>query len=109
MDPGQVALHPYQGVYQYSILRFIAPKPGVFEVSAIFYAGDVGAVEVLIYESGRLVKLLGDTPTSYTFTTLLSAGDYVDFVVGPGTDTSLRDSTPLDITVRDVRCIGDTG
>lgn len=109
MGPRQIALHPSQGMYQYSILRFTAPQSGFFEISSIFFAGEDGRVDVLIYQDDRLLKILGDTPASYTFTALMSMGGYVDFVVGPSNDTSTDDFTPLDVTIRNLQCVGDTG
>ncbi len=109
MEPDQIALHPYQGAYQYSVLRWYAPKPGVYEVNATFLAGEAGSVEALVYVSGGLTQNLGNTPVNYLRTVTLSTGSYVDIIVGPGTGGFLLDSTPLDVTISDVRCIGDTG
>ena len=109
MQPGQVALHPYQGSYQYSILRWYAPKPGVYEVNATFYAVESGPVTALVYVSGGLTQTLGNAPVNYVRTFALTTGSYVDIIVGPGALGYTDDSTPIDVTIRDVRCIGDTG
>ncbi len=109
IEPGQVALHPFAGTYTYSILRFYAPKAATYEISVQFLAGESGATVASIYRTGTLVANLGATPTAYTFTVYLMPNNYLDFVVGPGSDGFTSDFTPLDVTVRDIRCIGWTG
>ena len=114
--PRQIALHPYAGSYKYSILRWYAPKPGTYEVNATFYQGQPGAIEAQVYvftgyPSGNVVVPMYNVTTTTTVirTVDLSAGAYIDVIVGSDEDGYSLDATPVDVTIRDVRCIGDTG
>lgn len=109
IEPRQVALHPFAGAYSYSILRFYAPKAATYEVDTKFFSGESGESVASIYRVGTLVVDLGPVPTNYTFTTYLMPGQFIDIVVGPGRDGISNDTTPLEVLIRDVRCIGWTG
>lgn len=109
VEPGQVALHPFAGHYTYSIIRFKAPKAATYEIDAKFVSGQSGFTVAMIYRAGTLVTNLGDTPAAYSVRMYLMPGTNLDFVVGPGRDGFGNDMTPVDITIRDVRCTGSTG
>jgi hypothetical protein len=108
--PGEVALHPYAegSGYTYSILRFSVTNLGVYEVNGAFLIGEPGSTFAYIYKSGSLLIDLGSTPAAYSETMLLFPGDYIDYIVAPGSDYN-ADMTPLIATVRDINCIGPTG
>ena len=106
--PGQIALTPFTGAYKYSILRWLAPRAGLYNIASWFYAGDSGTTLASVHVNGDLIADLGNTPVNYTTQLFLDKWTIVDFVVGPG-DEPTSDITPLDVRIEDVSCIGDTG
>lgn len=110
LDPGQVGLHPYAvgSGYTFSVLRFRAFKVGVYEINGAFLIGEPGTTFAYIYKSGTLLADLGSTPAAYSTTLLLFPGDYIDYIVAPGSDY-FSDMTPVIATIRDTNCIGNTG
>jgi hypothetical protein len=118
ISPGQIALTPYVNadytVVRYSVLRWYAPKPGVYLVNAIFYSdGDTFVDPVVSVSTGSREDFGGgdvDTTVYYNRILTLDAPEaYVDFLVGPGTDGWFNDATPIDVVIQDVRCIAPTG
>ena len=114
--PRQVALHPYEGSARYSALRWYAPKPGIYEVNATFFEGQAGAIEARVfiftgYPTANVSVALSNvtTTTQIIRTAELTTGAYIDVIVGKDADGFAGDATPIDVTIRDVRCIGDTG
>ncbi len=108
VDPGQIALTPYTGAYEFSILRWVAPRAGAYDITSSFFQGELGVTVAEIYVDGVLLYNLGDTPAFYETRVDLRTNAIVDFVVGPGAEF-LSDITPLDVLIKDVRCAGYTG
>lgn len=108
VEPGQIALTPYIGAYSYSILRWVAARSGLYDVNSWFYAGDAGTTLASIYVDGTLLINLNITPANYSTRISLDRGSILDFVVGPG-DDPFSDITPLNVLIKDTRCLGYTG
>ncbi len=101
--PGCLAFHPGpQG--QYAVVRFTAPEPGPYAISAVFTGIDRSptTTDVHVLCDGQPVfrgwlNLKGQgNQASYSAKIVLAAGQPVDFVVGWGNGTHVCDSTGLE-------------
>jgi hypothetical protein len=98
---GQLGLHPGPGG-EYSVVRWTAPAPGSYSVTAAFRGIDFGptTTDVHVLQNGvslfdGAVSALGSGPT-YVGVQSISTGDTIDFVVGYGANqTYFNDSTGL--------------
>ena len=102
--PGQLAMHSGCNAGEYSVLRWTAFADATYSISATFYAGDVGRTAAYVLRNGDAVNPLLSAPNtdvepSYTRTITLSAGEWIDFVVGVADDGCSSDTTPIDVTV----------
>lgn len=100
VQAGWLAMHPgYNG--QLSVIRWTAPRDGMVRIRGVFGAGDEGRVDVMILHGDTTLFRVENTRENEAFSldARMSRGDVVDFVVGPGTDGFVADSTPLDVTI----------
>ena len=106
-DPGRLSFHPGpQG--EFSVVRYIMPEKGVYDVMARFLAIDQQTTtDVHVLHNGRSVF---DSPlnlnghgrqVSFQDRLTLSKGDTLDCVVGWGNGTHICDSTGLEFQVVD--------
>lgn len=83
---------------QYAVLRWTADSASSLDISGIFYGGDTGGVDDLIYKNGTSIysdmATINDSVFNLT-NVLVNAGDTIDFMVGPGVDGANSDSTPF--------------
>jgi hypothetical protein len=105
IQPGQVALHP--GCVTggpYSVLRWVAPTAGPYDVYTRFFDGGYGQTEAFILKNGGAATPVFHSPTttqgpSFQGTLTLNANDVLEFVVGVSDDGCSGDTTPLDVTI----------
>ena len=105
-QPGQLAMVP-GFTNDYAVTRFTAPSGGTFGIAATFSGlsrlGD--AVYVYVLHNGSPIfssSVFGSpSPTSYSVTTNLAAGDTIDFVVATGTPSgnNYETTTLLNATI----------
>lgn len=121
LKPGQVLLHPSSLVNRYTIVRWTAPRSGIFVTSATFtrfeqaqgYNSDYAVLMNGVDLAGATGILTGfgnpDSTATYTSPELvLNTGDTISFAVGYGTDgTHNTDGNTLDAVIRSVDGFGD--
>lgn len=102
--PNQLAFHPGSSG-EYSIVRFIAPQSGNYNLATIFTGIDtVGTTtDVHILQNNtslfnNSIVGLGSTQ-SFSSNLPLVTGDIIDFAVGFGGNGYFFDSTGLDVTI----------
>ena len=105
LEADQLALHPGAGG-EYSVLRFTAPKAGLYSISSLFNAADstptTTDVHVLIGNSSKFDGVINNQNgmvggnANYAGLLQLTKGETVDFAVGFGTNgTYYSDTTGL--------------
>ena len=112
VQPGQISLHPSSGDYNsdgrgddaYEVLRWTAPRAGLYEIDVQFYDGHGGETEGWVYKNlgPSAVELfhdstLSDNP-SFSTTLSLNSGETVDIAIG-AQGSFLSDNTPVDVTI----------
>jgi hypothetical protein len=119
VQPGQLVMWPGSPpTSEYSVTRWTAPRAGTFTVNATFEGVDdpVSTTEVHVQHDGAdlpsgggYINLNGDGNTfTVTASVTVTAGDTIDFAVGPGTGgVHAYDATALDAQV--CAPIGDGG
>lgn len=118
MPPGGLGLHPGPDANnEYSIVRWMAPDSGIYNVAAAFVDrnftdpifGPRGAttdVHVLLNDVSLYDAIIdrdgwGLGPPGFAAQLLLSSGDRIDFIVGRGeNDTFISDVTGLEATLQ---------
>lgn len=105
-EPGKLSFHPGPNG-QYSVLRWLAPSSGSFNVASTFtglnYSQGTTTDVHVIYNGAPLfsdfINGFGDSK-SLTKTLLVSAGDIIDFAVGIGSNgTYFSDTTGVDAII----------
>ena len=103
-QPGQLTLNMFQTTY--SVVRWTAPSTGQFSIAATFSAVSTigGTTDVHVQKNGVSVfdsAINGfPSPTSYSQTLSLVAGDHIDFTVGFGSNgNDHEDTTALAATI----------
>lgn len=98
--PGELWFHPGQ-YNEIATVRWTAPQNDKYTLAGSFGAGDIGAVDLYIYQNTtELFRVVSTYSThSFTFDLDLSTGDRVDFMVGNAGHFGC-DSTPLYATIR---------
>jgi hypothetical protein len=103
--PQAISLHPGEHG-EFSVLRFTVPTADQFQVQGLWYSADqyYGAnTDVLILRNGTTIfvdSIHGKSDTSSFITTMqLSAGETLDFVVGPDGYGNGWDSTGLSLSI----------
>jgi hypothetical protein len=81
--PGEVAMHPGWD-NSFSVSRWISPIAGTVTVSGYFGAGDGGSMSYYIADNGSTLQQWTSEPSTknFSFTTTVSAGETLDFIVG---------------------------
>ena len=88
--------------YASAVLRYTVPSAGTYDIKALFSSLDRGNTDVSVLVNGASIFAASDLGT-FNGSQVLAIGDRVDFVVGPGNDSSIfNDSTGLyaDIALR---------
>lgn len=106
---GQLAFHTGpDAANTNSVLQFIAPSLGSYNIASQFFAGDSGPgqgqTDVTIFLNGNtLAPLFSSATTSnnptFNQTLLLNTGDTLSFSIGLGGDGFNFDTTPANITI----------
>jgi hypothetical protein len=107
MLAGELGMHP--GITgQFSIVRFVAPSSGPYDLDARFYGRDFQgptSTDVHVVVNGApvfsaIVNSFRGAGQSYSTSMTLAAGDLVDFAVGWGPNANYGfDSTGLEATM----------
>jgi len=111
IDPNEVYFHPGpQG--QYSIVRWTAPKSGIFTLDTTFagidFFGAGTKVDVhVLRNNSSLFDAYIDNPgdenaRTYRETLVVETGDTIDFVVGFGNGNFFNDATSLAVSLSEV-------
>ena len=100
VTPGQLSLHPGPNNYSPTILRFIAPTTGSYEINAQFFAGDSGSMNAAILLNGSQLQYWSSTDglTVFKQNMAITAGSTLDFAVG-NNGSFLFGNTPLAVTI----------
>jgi hypothetical protein len=100
--PGEISLHPGPGG-QLTTARWTAPSSGTFSVTGLFGVGDIGNVDVYVYQNATPLFVVLSTLNTESFSLMpnVSAGDTIDFMVGSAGDF-LFDSTPVYANIKAV-------
>jgi len=102
VPPHSLAFHPGP-VDQKSIVRWIAPVSGTFQVSVRFYSINTHTTDVHVLSAGVSIyngTIEGTDTKSFATAVSLTAGQSVDFAVGYGQDLNYGwDTTGLDPTI----------
>ncbi|MEI6501576.1 MAG: Ig-like domain-containing protein, partial [Armatimonadota bacterium] len=97
----QVSFHPGSvPTTYYSVVRWTCPAAGTYAITGSFGRGDVGTVDLWIYQGASMLGswLSRDADIPFHYNLSLAAGATLDFVVGPaGADTD--DGTPISVTI----------
>jgi DNA-binding winged helix-turn-helix (wHTH) protein len=108
LPPGMLNLHPGPDG-QRSVLRWIAPRAGIFKFEGAFWSIDVHETssDFSIVQNGKVVitskNISGyGIETPFVITPQVVAGDTIDFSVGYGASTYESDSTGLTLFVTEV-------
>lgn len=94
IPPGWLSLHPGPGS-EPSVLRFTAPFSGTIRIAGQFLPGDSGAMLVAVRVNGQQ-KWQSVDSGAYDLTTVVNAGDTVDFAAYGG---YAYGNTPIDATI----------
>lgn len=97
---GEAALHGGPNG-EISVARYTVPATNIYDVSAIFGAGDIGDVDLYVLRNGTplFTSLAQGGTVGYGALALpLVAGDTLDFAVGTA-GSFFYDSTPLNATI----------
>jgi hypothetical protein len=100
---GEVSQHPgEQG--QFNVVRWTSPMAGTVTVSGSFGAGHSGSMSYYVYVNESLTSIwLNEADTkAFDFTTAVSIGDTIDFIVGVGNSGWGYGNTPLHATISSV-------
>ncbi len=101
---GSIGFHPGDGNMT-AVYRFTAPTTSQYSFSGSFFAQDTQSttsqVGVLVNGTlqGPLLNISSATPTSLSFATSLSAGQFIDVEVGNFDGNKNYDSTGLTLTI----------
>jgi hypothetical protein len=107
--PGELSLHPGPSG-EVAILRFTTPAAGQYLVAGSFFGQDyIGItttdVHLLLNGTSILNDVVSDFGINHSFSTTLAltAGSYLDFAVGFGSnETYLYDSTGIEVLITSV-------
>ncbi|RYD22508.1 MAG: PEP-CTERM sorting domain-containing protein [Verrucomicrobiaceae bacterium] len=112
LNPGQMLVHPGSLASNptYNVVRFTAPTAGSYNIAASWFAvstttgtGLDGVDTHVVVNGASIYDALaapGATKTTGTLNVNLSAGGFVDFVVGPGASgNNTNDSTIFDANI----------
>jgi PEP-CTERM motif len=107
-EPDELLFHPGPGG-EYSVLRFVVPATGSYNLAGAFTGRDIGPsttdVSVLLNMGVGTPLFAGDTNivggnvASFNVTQSFTAGDTIDFAVGYGNGSYVNDSTGLKLSV----------
>lgn len=112
LAPGEMLVHPLSAASSttYNVVRWTAPSAGTYDIVASWFAvstttgtGFDGVdAHIVVNGTSNFDTLVtpGATINSGTLSVTLSAGGFVDFVVGPGASgNNSNDSTIFDATI----------
>jgi hypothetical protein len=102
--PGQVSLHPGPNAYSPTIVRFVAPAAGVYQVNVGFFAGDSGVMNGGVFLNDDTLAPLAyfastDAAPTYSGQLTLALGSVVDVAVGNNGSFN-GGNTPVTFTVQ---------
>jgi hypothetical protein len=103
LQPNQILMHPgglgsngLIGPFASAVIRYTVPTASTYQISAIFASLHPGETDVGVRINGASVYSALDAGTFAGTSFSLNALDMIDFVVGPGNDSSIgSDSTGL--------------
>lgn len=98
--PGQLSLHPGPNNYSPTILRFIAPTTGNYDVFAKFFAGDSNTMNAAIFLNGSQLQYWNSTDglPEFNKSMTITAGSTLDFAVGNNGNFGWG-NTPVAVTI----------
>ncbi|MCY2954200.1 MAG: hypothetical protein NTU53_19875 [Planctomycetota bacterium] len=96
----EMAFHPGEGAFQYSIIRFTAPQTATYAFNAEFVGRDVFGTTTTVYALVNGVQTFSSAvsgfngpPVTYAPSIGLAQGDTIDIAVGRGANRSYYNDT----------------
>lgn len=109
LHPGGLGSDASQLPYSNAVIRYTVATSGMYDISAVFSDIDSGNTDVSVRVNGTSIFAASNLGT-FNGTQLLTVGDTVDFVVGPGSDNSIyNDSTGLYANIVPTQAVPEPG